>query len=156
MSFISTCPKHSPAALEVCFSAVICSKYSSQGTTCMHFRGTGHSTPPQYLNCMFQQYAPWLKHTQVQEGNTLPSESWTEVCKSYYKIIWPFGQQNKAKILVLNSKGTKWTTVAALSNTVSASIHMHCSQDCKDWIETEHLYFCYTTYGSVLFFSLHD
>lgn len=38
----------------------------------------------------------------------------------------------KQRYFVLNSKGTKWTTVVALSNTVSASIHMQCSQDCKD------------------------
>lgn len=34
----------------------------------MHFRGTGHSIPPQYLNSVFQQYAPRLKtHTSDKE-----------------------------------------------------------------------------------------
>lgn len=92
-------------------------------------------------------------HTHEWERNTSPSESWTEVHKSYYEVMWPLRQENKSKILVLNIKRTQWTTVMAVSNTVShISIHMQNSQDCKDWLETEHLYFCYITYGSGFFF----
>lgn len=155
MSLISICPKHSPAALEVRFPAVICSECSSQGTTWMHFRGTGHPIPPQYLNCMFQQYAPRLKpHMWVGKKN-FTFRYWTEVHKSYYKVMWLLRQKNKSKIVVLNTKRTKWTTVMAVSSALSVSIHMQYSPDCRDWIETEHLYFCYTTYGSVLFI-LHE
>lgn len=77
--------------------------------------------------------------TYEWERNNSPSESWTEVHNTYYKVMWPLRQQNKSNIVVLNIKRIRWTTVTAVPNTVSASIHMQYSQDCKDWIETEHL-----------------